>query len=338
MNKMIYLSIVIPIRNEERFIKDTLQSMAAQDYPKSRYELIVVDGISTDGTLEKVDEFRRSYPGVNIKVLSNPGRLSSAARNIGARAAVGEFIAVIDGHVHIPDNRLFRSIEDIAEKNTALCLSRPAPLLVPGLDSGSAHIIARARKTWIGHSKASYIYSSFEGFVSPVSSGFAYRRKVFELIGYFDESFDAAEDVEFNFRLEKAGIQAYTSPALIIYSYPRDDYKSLFRQQTRYGAGRARFIRKHPEGFSLETTIPAAIFLFFSIMPAMMPVSVFYPAISVPYWFAAVFYSSMLVATGIRECVSDKGLLSGFKIAYALWVIHMGLGWGFLKTLLTGKT
>jgi len=125
-----------------------------------------------------------------------------------------------------------------------------------------AYWIAIGRKSKIGHSKDSFIYSDFEGFVNPVSSGFAYDRSVFETVGYFDEGFDAAEDVEFHFRLKQAGIDAFTSPDLLIYSYPRFSLKALFRQQTRYGEGRARFVKKHTEGFTKETPIPALIFLF----------------------------------------------------------------------------
>jgi glycosyltransferase involved in cell wall biosynthesis len=52
---MVYLSIVIPVRNEEKFISETLQALINQDYPKDRFELIVVDGSSTDGTRSVVE-------------------------------------------------------------------------------------------------------------------------------------------------------------------------------------------------------------------------------------------------------------------------------------------
>ena len=89
---MIYLSIVIPVRNEEKYIKETLTMLTAQEYPTKRYELIVVDGMSTDKTKDVVTRFREENGNVNIKLLDNPGILSSCARNIGIRESSGQLI------------------------------------------------------------------------------------------------------------------------------------------------------------------------------------------------------------------------------------------------------
>lgn len=156
----VYLSIVIPVRNEERFIGATLNALASQDYPRGRFELIVVDGMSTDRTREVVERFIAGRPEVRVRLLPNPGILSSRARNIGVRASKGRLICVIDGHVHIPDRLLFRNIERLKEENNALCLARPAPLLVPGIEAGKPFWIAIARKSWLGHSRSSHIYSA----------------------------------------------------------------------------------------------------------------------------------------------------------------------------------
>ena len=234
-----YLTIVVPVRNEEQFIGDTLSMLAEQDYPRDRFEVVVVDGMSIDRTRDVVREFVVAHRTINLRLLENPGWLSSRGRNIGIRAARGRLIAVIDGHVHIPNNGLFQAMEDLAERSGALCLARPAPLLVSSIRAGTPYWIGVARGSWIAHSAHSYIYSDFEGFVDPRSSGFAYDREVFSRVGYFDESFDAAEDVEFHYRLQAAGIQAYTSNRLTINSYPRSTIGGLFRQMMRYGLGRA---------------------------------------------------------------------------------------------------
>lgn len=330
---MIYLSIIIPVRNEERFIEETLTALAGQDYPKDRYELIVVDGMSTDATCSRVEKFIEEHPKVNTVLLSNPGRLSSRARNIGISAARGRLIGVIDGHVFIPNDKLFHNMERLKEENQALCLARPAPLDVPGLTEGTAYWIAVARKSWLGHSRGSYIYSDVEGFVDPVSSGFAYDRSVFEQVGYFDESFDAAEDVEFHFRLKQAGILAYTSAYLLIYSYPRDSLTALFRQQVRYGEGRARFVHKHRDGFTKETPIPALIFLFFAGCPLVWMSHKLLPAFALLYTLVMSLYWVILLGTGMREGLIRKHLLAGIVVSIAVWTTHMGLGWGFLKTM-----
>lgn len=331
---MIYLSIVIPVRNEEKFISDTLRMLINQDYHKERFELLVVDGMSTDSTRSVVETFIQKHPDIDIYLLDNPGYLSSRARNIGVREARGQLIGVIDGHVHIPNNQLFTNMERLIKENRALCLARPAPLDVPGLTDGKAYWIAVARKTWLGHSRNSFIYSDFEGFVDPVSSGFAYDKRVFNMVGYFDESFDAAEDVEFHYRLKKAGILALTSPDFLIYSYPRESFAALFRQQVRYGEGRARFVRKHVEGFTKETLIPAGIFLLCILCPISFLGLTSLPQISIPFLIIICLYFIILLSTGFFEAKKRGSLLPGFFVALGVWITHMGLGWGFLKTII----
>ena len=294
---MIYLSVVIPVRNEERFVAHTLDELARQEYDKSRYELIVVDGQSTDATCSVVEKFARAHTDVNVRLYRTPGRLSSRARNIGIRQARGTLIAVIDGHVHIPSQSLFSAMERIHSEHGAQCLARPAPLGVPGLISGTSCWIAVARKSWLGHSSKSFIYSDFEGYVDPMSSGFAYESSVFDKVGYFDESFDAAEDVEFHYRLKQAGITAYTSPGLLIYSYPRESLPALFRQQVRYGAGRARLVRKHRDAFTVETLIPAGILIFFVSAPAVVILWQMIWPMGLLYGFRVAVYWSVLLGT-----------------------------------------
>ncbi len=327
------MTVVLPVRNEARFIEQTLEMMVRQDYPADRFELIVVDGMSTDGTRNAVERFMRTHAGFHIRLLENPGLLSSRARNIGVRAAQGKLIGVIDGHVYIPNDKLFVAMENAREQKQALCLARPAPLDVPGLPPGTAFWIAVARKTWLGHSRSSYIYSSYEGFVDPMSSGFAYDRSVFESVGYFDESFDAAEDVEFHYRLKVAGIQAYTSPELVIYSFPRSSYLGLFQQQVRYGVGRARLVRKHAGAFSLETPVPALIFLAFGLAPLVLGLPGFPSLIRIAYAVMIALYWTILLIAGLAEVRKLKRIMPAIPVAFAIWITHMGLGWGFLKTI-----
>jgi succinoglycan biosynthesis protein ExoA len=332
VRESIYLTVVLPVYNEEKFIGATLEALVKQDYPVDRYELIVVDGHSSDGTRRVVEAFISEHSDVSVRLLENPGRLSSCGRNIGARAARGRLIAVIDGHVHIPNNRLFATMERLKKKRGALCLARPAPLLVPGIEDGMPFWIALARKSWLAHSRQSYIYRDHEGFVDPVSSGFAYDRSVFDRVGYFDETFDAAEDAEFHQRLKQAGIQAYSSPALTINSYPRSTLAGLFRQMTRYGIGRARLIRKHPDGFTKETLIPAAVFLFFAALPVAACCSMQSAVLGLVYAAFFLLYWLLALSAGVAATWQKHRLFSGVLVALAIFVTHFGLGWGFVKT------
>jgi glycosyltransferase involved in cell wall biosynthesis len=308
-----------------------------QDYPKGRFELIVVDGDSSDGTRAIVQRVIAEHPELSIRLLENPGRLSSRARNIGVRASRGELIAVIDAHVHIPTSQLLATMEALKEGHRAECLSRPAPLLVPKLARGKAFWIAVARKCRVAHSQNSYIYSDYEGFVDPVSSGFAYDRKVFERVGFFDEAFDACEDVEFHHRLKRAGIMAYTSSKLTIYSYPRDSLSGLFRQMMRYGIGRCRCLGKHRDAFTKEQLIPPGLVAYFLLLPVICFVAAWTPWVAAGYAVGFACYWLALLTSGVVATLRQRRIAPSLFVVAAIWVIHMGLGYGFLAEFVSAK-
>src|SRR5262249_40411766 len=117
---------------------------------------------------------------------------------------------------------------------------------------------AAARSSWLGHHPDSFIYSDAEQLVPAKSVAVAYRRTVFDRVGEFDESFDACEDVELNHRIDRAGLRCFFTPTVRVRYFPRSRLRRLFHQMSRYGRGRVRLLRKHPETFSPGGFLPAA--------------------------------------------------------------------------------
>jgi len=266
---VLFVSVVIPVRNEEAHLGAVLDDLMSQDYPRDRFEILVVDGQSTDGTREVVKRYaaenRSQESGVRsqnelpcVILLPNPGRLSSSGRNVGVRHSRGELVLFVDGHCRIPNRSLLSDSVRIMQETGAECLCRPQPLTLPG-NTWFQDTVAYARATLIGHGRDSTIYATeVEGFVNPTSSGAAYRRSVFERVGLYDERFDACEDVEFNYRVYRAGIPSYLSPQLTVAYQPRSSLSGLFKQMLRYGRGRFRLMQKHKEAASLSQMVPAA--------------------------------------------------------------------------------
>ena len=96
------ISIILPIRNEAGFINKSLDAILAQDYPPDQIEILVVDGMSTDGTREMVVEYQQDHP--NIRLIDNPGKIVPTGMNAALRQAKGEIIIRVDGHTIIePD-------------------------------------------------------------------------------------------------------------------------------------------------------------------------------------------------------------------------------------------
>ncbi len=320
-----FLSIVMPVRNEELHIGAVLAELEIQDYPHNRFEVVVADGNSTDGTAKVVQEFDERA-SLSVRLLENPAQLSSAGRNVGARSARGEFVIYIDGHCHIPNKTLLRDAVELFERTGADCLCRPQPLTMPG-NTPFQTVVADARATALGHGHDSTVHViDWEGFVNPSSAGALYRRRVFDRIGYYDENFDACEDVEFNYRVFKSGLRSYLSPRLAVLYHPRSDLRSLWRQMMRYGRGRCRLIKKHHDAFSIPQIIPAA---FVAWLVLGLAASVFFGPVAegfatslLVYAFVVLYFSSRLgVRYGWRH----------FVLAPFIYItIHLGLGAGFL--------
>ena len=95
-----FISIVVPCREEKKYIAQALKSILANDYPQDRLEVLVVDGMSKDGTREIVAEFSRNFP--MIKLLDNPRKITPAALNVGVSQARGDTIIIMHCHSNYP--------------------------------------------------------------------------------------------------------------------------------------------------------------------------------------------------------------------------------------------
>jgi succinoglycan biosynthesis protein ExoA len=320
-----FISIVIPVRNEEKHLGAVIEGLLGQDYPADRFEILVVDGNSTDGTA-RVAEETAERSATPIKLLPNPGQLSSAGRNVGVRHSSGELIVFIDGHCHIPGREFLLDTARYFQSTGAECLCRPQPLTAPG-SSWFQRVVADVRASLIGHGLDSTIYSSkLEGFVDPTSSGASYRREVFDRVGPYDERLDACEDVEFNHRVFHAGLRAYISPRLTVQYHARSSLSGLWKQMVRYGRGRYRFNRKHPQTFSITQVIPA-LFLVWLLFGSVG--SVISTRIAQMLLWSVAGYGAVIVASSIA-----LGLRRGWRHAITApsvyLTIHLGLGYGFL--------
>lgn len=131
-----YLSVILSVRNERKMLPGLIDQLLAQSYPPELYEILVVDGGSTDGTADLV---RRRYSDrrVRVRVLDNPKRCVSAGRNTGIRAASGDAMVFLSGHCTVPSKNLLADTAEILETTGAGCLCRPQPLLAPA-DTGWA--------------------------------------------------------------------------------------------------------------------------------------------------------------------------------------------------------
>jgi succinoglycan biosynthesis protein ExoA len=325
-----FISVIVPVRNEAAFLRNTLGQLLDQDYPRDRFEVIVADGQSTDGTPAIVRDLQTSQP--YLRLVTNPRRWSSAGRNLGIRASRGDIVVIVDGHCDLANPGYLRDMTDAFARSGADCIGRPQPLDVTGARPVQ-RAIAAARSSRLGHHPDSYIYASAEQFVRPQSVAIAYRRSVFTTVGEFDENFDACEDVEFNYRVDQAGLRCFFTPKVRVYYYPRSSIDGLFRQMVRYGRGRIRLLRKHRETLTLSVFVPALLVVGVmggALLAGLSPwlASAYLGMIAV--YLLTVATTSLKIAWRLR----DLRLVPWLPAVFV--AIHAGAGFGVLQELILG--
>lgn len=325
------VTAVIPIRNEAEYISRTLDQVLDQDLTRVELEVIVVDGESTDGSWEIVMQYVDRDP--RVRLVSNPRRLSSAARNLGIGLATGDYIVIVDGHCEIPSRRYFIDLVEAFESSGADCLGRPQPQEVMKA-SPLQRAIALARSSRLGHHPESFIYTDQPQFVPAKSVAVAYRRGVFDMVGIFDENFDAHEDGEFNYRCDRAGLKCFLDPRLTIKYFPRTTLTGLFKQMVRYGRGRVRFARKHPGNWGLGMLIPAALVVYLALGAV---VSCAISQAWVLYALGLVVYASALSATAAVSAWKTRNVWMLCQIPAVLATVHIAAGVGTLMDILSSR-
>lgn len=327
-----FISVIVPIRNEQAFIAQTLDGLLSQDYPRHAFEVLVVDGDSTDATLDVVGAYVAEHD--TICLLSNPGRWSSRARNIGIDAAKGDLVVIVDGHCEFEDDQYLRNLDRAFRQPNIDCLGRPQPLDV---SDGNLlqQAIAAARSSRLGHHPDSFIYSTHEQLVPAASVAVAYRKSVFETVGMFDEEFDACEDVELNHRIDKAGLRCLLAPDIRLRYHPRSSLSALFRQMMRYGRGRVRLMQKHPDTFSIKSMLPACFAAFAILGLLLVPL---FPVMSPFYLGVMGLYVLIVFIVSTWLAIQHRRAAFWVMVPAVFAAIHFGAGYGSIKELVMGKT
>jgi succinoglycan biosynthesis protein ExoA len=326
-----FISVIVPVRNEESFLGHTLTQLAVQNYDRDRFEVLVADGESTDGTRAVVAGWAARYS--NIHLVPNPNRWSSAGRNAAIAMSQGEIIALVDGHCELDNANYLRELADAFARSGAECVGRPQPLDV-SCATALQRAIALGRCSRLGHHPSSHIYSNHEGFVLPQSVATAYRREVFTLVGLFDERFDACEDVEFNHRVARAGMPCFFTPKVQVRYHPRSTLSGLYRQLVRYGRGRVRLLRKHPDSFSVPGFVPA---IWASGLVGGLVAAAFSQYAAVAYVTCLAIYGICVLGFSVGLGWRERSLVVTAWLPLVYVTIHLGAATGLLWEMAIGR-
>lgn len=244
------VTIIVPTLNEEKYIRDAIASLVPKNGTLD-YELIVLDGGSTDRTSPIVEEMAAANPRIRLE--TNPARLQSAAVNRGAKIARPESRIIVraDSHAQYPPDFAIRLAQELQARNVA---SVVVPMRTRGKDFLQRGIAA-AQNSRLGNGGAAHRMANRSRYVDHGHHA-AFDRSIFLAVGGYDESFTHNEDAELDIRLKNSGAQIWLSSELTINYFPRSSLGSLARQYFNHGAGRARTMLKHRRPPKIRQMLP----------------------------------------------------------------------------------
>jgi len=322
------ISIIIPCRNEEKFIANTLESIINGSYPLEKMEILIIDGMSDDTTREIVGKYEKKYP--QIKLIDNPQKTVPYAMNYGIKEAKGEVIVRLDAHSIYPSDyieKLVYWLEKLDVDNVGGVWDT-----TPANDSLEAKAIALATSHPFGIGNAQYRISNkkepYE--VDTVPFG-CYKKEVFEKIGLFDTDLTRNQDDELNARLIQNGGKIFLIPDLKIKYFARDKFSKMFKMFYQYGYFKPLVNLKLRQPATVRQFVPLlfVLFLIFGILFSFLSKIFFYLFILGIFIY---FGADCLVSFKISKRENNFKLLPYLVLSFFL--IHFSYGIGYLKGIM----
>ena len=329
-NNPLLISIIIPCRNEERYIGKCLDSIISQDYHKEKTEVLVIDGMSQDGTRKIVGDYVKKYSF--IKILDNQNRFTPFGLNIGIKAAKGEIIVRMDAHADYEKDYISKCVENLIKYNVdnvggvIKTLSKENTLI--------AEAIAACLSSFFGAGSSYFRTGSKKPREVDTVFGGCYKKEVFDKIGLFNEKMIRSQDFEFNLRLKKSGGKILLIPDIVAYYYPQPTFEGFWRHNFEDGIWAILPLKIAKIQFNLRHYIP--FFFVLSFFLTLIFGLFFFPA---RVLFNIIFVGYLILNLIFSLEVAFK---KGFKYFFVMPIVfayrHFGYGlgsiWGLFKMIL----
>lgn len=313
------VSIIIPCRNERDYIRQCINSLLNNDYQQK--EIIVVDGLSNDGTREIVCEFEQSCS--NVKLINNSRQITPVALNLGLDKAEGEYIMIAGAHATFAENYISAMVWRINHFDNAAGVG--GALHTMAGDTAGSHSIAKVMtdKLGVGNSKFRL------GKSGPVKTDTLpyglYKKEIFDKVGRYDERLVRNQDIELAKRIWKHGWHLYLFSDIKCNYYFEGSFNNLAHQNFKNGLWNVFtfYITKHLSSLSIRHYIPL-LFVLSLLLPAIVAF-LLEPVFGLISLAIATVYLILIIFESIK--LSDKDS----NVIYLIWsffVLHFTYGFG----------
>jgi len=316
LNKTV--SIVIPCRNEEKYIKKCIDSVLKCSYPQELVSIYVCDGLSNDNTRTIVSEISKNKP--NVYLLDNTKQTTPFALNLGLKKSNDDVKIILGAHSEIDSNFISENITTLFSKEDIGCAGG---VIENVYENKTAEIIGLAMSSPFGVGNAHFRTGSKDGYVDTVAFG-AYKNEVFEKTEYFDEDLVRNQDDEFNFRLLKNGFKIYLSNKIHSKYYVRGTYSKLFKQYYQYGYWKVFVNTKHKTVTTVRQLIPL-LFVLFLIVGCVC--SFLHPYLFYSYISTISLYFILALSFSLKK---TKNFNNISQLVFTFFELHLSYGLGYL--------
>jgi glycosyltransferase involved in cell wall biosynthesis len=325
------VSIIVPCYNEQSTIVSMLKAFHVQTFPRAEMEVVIADGMSTDGTRAAITAFQRDYPDLEVRVVENVNRFIPSGVNRAIEASRGEIIIRFDGHSKpYPDY--------VANCISAHQAGRGDNVggvweIRPGAETWIAESIAIAASHPLGVGDALYRHAKHAAEVDTVPFG-SFRRALIEQVGPFDESLLTNEDYEVNARIRKRGGKVWLDPSIRSIYFARSTLRELIRQYWRYGFWKWYMLRRYPDTLRWRQALPP---LFVVSLIGLALLSIFLPVARLLLSAELVLYFSIMLLVGFFAAIQQRKAYLVIGLPLSIFAMHVSWGSGFLWSMLTSS-
>jgi glycosyltransferase involved in cell wall biosynthesis len=333
-------SVIISVRNEIEYIEKCIKSIYTQQFDEP-FEIIIIDGMSTDGTIEILNKLKKEY---KFKLFKNEKINAAAGRNIGIKNSKGKYIAFIDGDAIASTNWL-KNIKKTIEKQKENVAGVGGPDELPKDSELKAKRIGHVMTSSLARGgsfnpSTQHSMNQEECYVEHIPTcNLCLKKGIFESVGYFDEDFVKGQDLELNYRIIKSGYKLLYSPKIKVVHYRKNHIRTFSKQIYKWAKAKVAIIRKH--GFDgllshiylwpLYFTILLTLMILFSYLINILPIFAFL--------FLTAFLSYGIIITyeanRLKKEFNDPGLFLFSLILFP--VVHMSYYFGALFAIFKKK-
>ena len=315
-----FVTALIVTRNEEDYIEKAIISLINQTYPKDKYEIIVVDGGSTDGTLDIVNKIIQEYStnDFRIRIIDNPKRILASGWNLGIQAAKGEYVTRIDAHAEAAPDYIERCVKTILEVD-AICVGGK-------LDSlpleGDNLLVSKVLSSSFGVGNSSFRVSDNACFADTAVYGL-YRKNVFDEVGFFDERLVRNQDIDLHSRIRRAGYKFYFNPEIKSVYHTRSSVKKMVKQAYGNGKWNMVLVKKGASALSIRHLVP---FFFVTFLALSIIGGFFWWPIWAICGCVLLLYLLLGLVAGAKKVDSFADRI---KMPFLFFLLHSSYGIGY---------